>query len=92
MSGSCGSTPDFPAPEQPGPEDGGPARPASGHHAIERIASAYNMPKELVQWEFWSAWDALLVDAKCADYLLVLTEKRVIAAIRRRAGPPAPAG
>ena len=66
------------------PEGGGSARPLSGSRAIERIASTLNVPREVVQWEFWNVWDALMADAKFTDYLPVLTEKRVMAALRQK--------
>ncbi|WP_420839599.1 DUF3562 domain-containing protein [Cupriavidus yeoncheonensis] len=66
------------------PEGGDSARPLSGSRAIERIASTLNVPREVVQWEFWNVWDALRADAKFTDYLPVLTEKRVMAVLRRK--------
>ncbi|PLP99048.1 hypothetical protein CYJ10_19145 [Cupriavidus pauculus] len=65
--------------------DEGPARkarPAAGEDAIARIASSLGLPEEQVRWEFWHAWDGLLLDAKFPDYLLVLTERKAVQALR----------
>lgn len=56
----------------------------SGLEAIERLAAAYDLPKEVVHLEFCNAWNALVSDAKFPDYLLVLTEKRTREALRRK--------
>lgn len=56
----------------------------SGLDAIERLAAAYGLPKEVVHWEFCNAWDALASDARFPDYLLVLAEKRTKEALRRK--------
>ncbi len=58
-------------------------RPAAGEDAIARIASTLGLPVEKVRWQFWNAWDGLLVDAKFPDYLLVLSERKALAALRR---------
>lgn len=58
------------------------ARPAAGEDAIARIAAALELPVEQVRWEFWHAWDGLLLDAKFPDYLLVLTERKALQALR----------
>jgi hypothetical protein len=72
-------------PDNPdGAASGDPTRPLSAIAAIERIAMSHEVPKEVVEWEFWSAWDALLSDAKCTDYVLLLAEKRVKEALRCR--------
>ncbi|MCL2657331.1 MAG: DUF3562 domain-containing protein [Betaproteobacteria bacterium] len=59
------------------------ARPPEGEEAIARIAALQGAPRELVSREFWSAWDALLVDARIPDFMLVLTERKVVNALRR---------
>jgi hypothetical protein len=59
-------------------------RPASGEHAIDRIAETYGVSREVVQREFWDAWCSLSSDARILDYVLVLAERRVIAALRGR--------
>lgn len=67
------------------PDDEGPApraRPAAGEDAIARIAGSLGLPMEQVRWEFWHAWDGLLIDAKFPDYLLVLTERKAVQALR----------
>lgn len=58
------------------------ARPAAGEDAIARIAGSLGLPVEKVRWEFWRAWDELLIDAKFPDYLLVLTERKAVQALR----------
>ena len=58
------------------------ARPAAGEDAIARIAGALGLPVEQVRWEFWHVWDGLLIDAKFPDYLLVLTERKAVQALR----------
>lgn len=58
------------------------ARPAAGEDAIARIADSLDLPVEQVRWEFWHAWDGLLLDAKFPDYLLVLTERKAVEALR----------
>ncbi|WP_455286923.1 DUF3562 domain-containing protein [Cupriavidus necator] len=93
MNHSQEPTPEYPTSATPSAGAPSPARrPLSGSEAIERIARTYNVPKEAVQGEFWNAWDALLIDAKCLDYVLVLAEKRVKEAIRRRRQSPDAAG
>ncbi|WP_230625643.1 DUF3562 domain-containing protein [Cupriavidus necator] len=62
----------------------GRTRPRAGEDAIARIAVAHGAPLEFVRWQFWNAWDALQEDAKFPDYLLVLTERKVVEALRRR--------
>lgn len=59
-------------------------RPPAAYHAIERLAQHHDVPEEEVQREFWNTWDALLTEAKFPDYVLVLTERRVNEALRRR--------
>jgi hypothetical protein len=59
------------------------ARPPEGEEAIARIAALQSAPQELVSREFWSAWDALLADARIPDFMLVLTERKVVNALRR---------
>nr|WP_315592821.1 DUF3562 domain-containing protein [uncultured Cupriavidus sp.] len=59
-------------------------RPSAGEDAIERIASALGLPVDQVRWQFWNAWDRLLVDAKFPDYLLVLSERKTRDALRRQ--------
>ena len=64
-------------------------RPASGEHAIDRIAELYGAPRKLVEREFWDAWCSLSSDSRILDYVVVLAERRVIKALRGRyaAGP-----
>lgn len=59
-------------------------RPAAGEDAIARIASTLGLPVDQVRWQFWNAWDRLLVDAKFPDYLLVLSERKTLDALRRQ--------
>ncbi|MGO4326566.1 DUF3562 domain-containing protein [Cupriavidus sp. 2TAF22] len=84
MHHSVEAAPTDPSVSAPGPGDGRPARPSSVVEAIDRIARCHNVPREVIQWEFWSAWDALSTDAKFPDYVLLLAEKRVKEALRRR--------
>lgn len=81
-----GAAPENPATCGSSADSGGPTRPLSVAEAIERIAEHHNVPKEVVQWEFWNAWDALVTDAKFLDYVLLLTEKRAMEALRHRWG------
>ncbi|WP_231906895.1 DUF3562 domain-containing protein [Cupriavidus sp. D384] len=76
---------EFPPMQERVANDEGPvrkARPAAGEDAIARIASSLALPVEQVRWEFWHAWDGLLIDAKFPDYLLVLTERKALQALR----------
>jgi len=66
------------------PDAASKARPSAGEDAIARIAASLDLPVEQVRWEFWHAWDGLLVDAKFPDYLLVLTERKAVQALRGR--------
>ncbi|PLQ00239.1 DUF3562 domain-containing protein [Cupriavidus pauculus] len=70
-----------PASEAPATTHG---HPPAGEVAISRIAAQYNAPRERVAWIFWNVWDEFLVDATIPDYLLILTERRVTKALRRR--------
>ncbi|WP_369823522.1 DUF3562 domain-containing protein [Cupriavidus sp. OV038] len=72
-------------PEPASGEDSG--RPPLAVQAIERIALRSGIPKEVVRQEFWSAWDALLSDAKFKDYVLLFAEKRVLEVLRRKYAP-----
>ena len=78
--------PDRSSPAIPTRAGGSPRRPASGEHAIDRIAETYGAPRELVQREFWDAWCSLSSDARILDYVVVLAERRVIAALRGKYG------